>query len=178
MKQDLKTLLARLDSWQGAIPLAILEAELHNTALVEQDFRRVAAFGAQTYRRNLLHEGPGYHALVLCWRAGQRSPIHDHCGSSCAVQVLDGVATETAFALTAQGLVYATGSVEHARGSVIGSFDADAHQISNLQPPGDDLITLHLYSPALLQMNRYSLTDPQVESFIDPIEYFAEGSGI
>lgn len=178
MTQDLKTLLARLDAWQSAIPLAVLEAELRNTELVDTDFRRAVFFSATTYRRNLLHAGPNYHALVLCWKAGQRSPIHDHSGSSCAVHVLEGVATETVFALTPQGLVYATRSVDHRSGGVIGSFDADSHQISNLQPPGQDLITLHIYSPPLLQMNRYSLTDAQVDTFVDPIEFFAEGAGI
>ncbi len=178
MKQDLRALFATLDAWRDVIPLALLEAELKRTELASEDFARVIAFGEKTYRRNLLHEGPAYHALVLCWRAGQRSPIHDHCGSSCAVHVLAGVATETAFARTAQGLVYATSTTDHSSGSVIGSFDADAHQISNLQPPGQDLITLHIYSPALLQMNRFSLTDSHVETFIDPIESFAEGAGI
>ena len=178
MAQSLKALFAKLDARTQAIPLADLEAELKTTELQDVDFRRVATFGDRSYRRNLLHEGPNYHALVLCWRPGQRSPIHDHNGSSCAVRVLQGVATETAVARTSQGLVYATTSRDCHVGAVLGSFDADAHQISNLQPPGQDLITLHLYSPPLLKMNRYSLTDAQVESFVDPVEYFVEGAGI
>lgn len=178
MTQSLTALLASLDTQDGAIPLAVIEAELKRTTLVDEDFRRTISFGDKSYRRNLLHEGPAYHVLVLCWRAGQRSPIHDHSGSSCAVRVLEGVATETSFAATAQGLVYATATRDHAVGSVIGSYDSDAHQISNLQPPGQDLVTLHIYSPPLLQMNRFSLTDSLVETFIDPIELFAEGAGI
>ncbi len=178
MEQSLSALFALLDARQDAIPLAVLDAELKRTVLAKENYQRMASFGEKAYRRNLLHEGPSYHALVLCWRAGQRSPIHDHSGSSCAVRVLEGVATETAFAATAQGLVYATATVDHPVGHVIGSFDSDAHQISNLQPPGQDLITLHIYSPPLLRMNRFSLTDAGVEIFVDPIELFAEGAGI
>lgn len=178
MAQTLKALFTKLDARQEAISLAELEAELKTTDLQDSDFRRTAAFGERTYRRNLLHEGPNYHALVLCWRPGQRSPIHDHSGSSCAVRVLQGVATETSIALTGQGLVYATASRDCRVGMVLGSFDGDAHQISNLQPPGQDLITLHLYSPPLLKMNRFSLTDSQVESFVDPVQFFVEGAGI
>lgn len=177
-KQSLKALFAKLDARHEAIPLAELQAELGNTELVREDFQRVVAFGDTTYRRNLLHEGPAYHALVICWRPGQRSPIHDHSGSSCAVQVLGGIATETAFAQTGQGHVYATASTDHEVGSVLGSFDADVHQISNLQPAGHDLVTLHIYSPPLLQMKRFSLTDAHVETFMDPIELFLEGAGI
>lgn len=178
MTHSLSTLLALLDERQQAIPLAVLQEELARTVLVKEDYQRLISFGDKTYRRNLLHEGPAYHALVLCWRAGQRSPIHDHHGSSCAVRVLEGIATETAFAATPHGLVYATATVDHPVGQLIGSFDADAHQISNLQAPGCDLVTLHIYSPPLLRMNRFSLTDPRVETFVDPIELFTEGAGI
>jgi cysteine dioxygenase len=177
-KQSLKALFGRLDARDAAIPLAELQAELGKTDLVSEDFQQVVAFGDKTYRRNLLHEGPAYLALVICWRPGQRSPIHDHSGSSCAVQVLGGIATETAFAQTGQGHVYATASTDHGVGSVLGSFDADAHQISNLQPAGHDLVTLHIYSPPLLQMKRFSLTDAHWETFMDPIELFIEGAGI
>jgi cysteine dioxygenase len=178
MKQDLQALLTKLDAHREAIPLVLLDAELKLTEVVDDDFRRLAAFGDKVYRRNLLHEGPAYHALIICWRPGQRSPIHDHSGSSCAVRVLKGIATETAIAMTRQGLVYATSSTDYPVGSVIGSFDGDTHQISNLQPPGDDLVTLHIYSPPLLRMNRFSLIDSHVESFVDPVEFFGEGAGI
>jgi cysteine dioxygenase len=178
VKQSLKTLFARLDLCEAAIPLAELQAELKNTELASEDFQGLIAFDEKTYRRNLLHEGPAYHALVICWRPGQRSPIHDHSGSSCAVHVLDGIATETAFAQTAQGHVYATASADHPVGGLLGSFDTDTHQLSNLQPPGQDLITLHLYSPALREMKRFSLTDARVETFTEPINLFVEGAGI
>src|SRR5205807_7632445 len=44
---------------------------------------------------------------VLCWRNGQRSPIHDHRGSSCGVRVLRGTMTETQFAFAPNGHVKA-----------------------------------------------------------------------
>ena len=72
MAQTLKALFTKLDARQEAISLAELEAELKTTDLQDSDFRRTATFGERTYRRNLLHEGPNYHALVLCWRPGQR----------------------------------------------------------------------------------------------------------
>ena len=178
MKQSLSELLAKLDTVPGPVPLNLLSEELAKTSIVLSDVQRNISFGEQTYRRNLLHEGPAYHALVLCWRSGQRSPIHDHSGSSCAVYVLQGKATETLFAQTAEGLIYATSTQEQGHGEVIGSYDGDIHQISNLQPEGQDLITLHLYSPPLLKMNLYSLTDRTVATFYDPIEFFSEGAGI
>ena len=67
--------------------------------------------------------------------------------------------TETLFELTANGHVKATFSRELMPGGVIGSEDADIHQISNLQLGDADLVTLHVYSPPLLWMGTYSLTD-------------------
>jgi cysteine dioxygenase len=126
-----------------------------------------------------MHNGPTYQALVLCWRNGQRSPIHDHQGSSCAVKVLRGLALETIFQRAANGMIYADYSRELGEGSITASQDADIHQISNLQPDSHDLVTLHIYSPPLLCMNTYSLLDATVAQFYDPInDDFRDGGGI
>ncbi len=141
------------------------------------EFARHLSFGPTTYQRNLIHQGPAYQALALCWRSGQRSPIHDHRNSGCAVRVLEGVATETIFNRTGEGYVYAMESRTLAGDGICASFDSDIHQISNLQPAGQDLITLHIYSPALLVMGTYSLTETKRNEFRDPVFAMADGDG-
>ena len=94
--------LAELDQYPGRIPLAALSDWLARTELTLEDVRPFLRFSPDHYVRNLMYAGPGYQALVLCWRSGQRSPIHDHTGSSCGVKVISGVATETTFASGAQ----------------------------------------------------------------------------
>jgi cysteine dioxygenase len=96
---------------------------------------------------------------VLCWRNGQRSPIHDHTGSNCAVRVLRGTMTETLFEFAPNGHVKPTFSRDVPAGTVVGSVDKDMHQVSNLQAGDADLITLHVYAPPLLVMGTYSLHD-------------------
>jgi cysteine dioxygenase len=126
-----------------------------------------------------MNAGPAYHALIICWRGGQRSPIHDHVGSNCAVKVLRGVATETIFERGPNGMIYATGSRILNAGEVCASADSDIHQVSNLEANENDLITLHLYSPPLISMNVYSLIGSGIRKFLDPInEDFSAGSGI
>ncbi len=137
-----------------------------------------AQFSPERYRRNLMHAGPAYHALVLCWRNGQRSPIHDHRGSACAVRVIRGEATETVFQLTEDGHLFPERTRQMSEGFICATEDMDIHQLSNLQPGKADLVTLHLYSPPLLVMGQYSLTDPIVRDFNDEIHVFAEGAGI
>lgn len=178
MPTTLHELFVDLDRHRERVPLDELVAALRDTEIDLDELRPYARFGTDRYQRNLVHAGPGYQALLLCWRSGQRSPIHDHHGSSCAVRVLEGTLVETIFDRNTEGLVYATTSHELGEGEVCGSEDSDIHQVSNLQPAGRDLITLHIYSPPLLTMGVYSLTEPNAREEVDPIFEFAMGSGI
>ena len=179
MSLTLADFLSMLDRHAARVPLADLTAHLAGLALDLEQVGDYVRFDAERYRRNLLHEGPAYQALILCWRGGQRSPIHDHRGSSCGVRVLRGVATETVFARTRAGHVYAKHTREWPAGSVCGSQDSDIHQMSNLQPD-EDLVTLHVYSPPLLNMGIYSLTDIGRRELRDPVyaSVFSGGEGI
>jgi len=178
MPMALGEMLESFDEYGARIPLDRLREGLEELDLEFDDIKKYARFSESRYQRNLLHAGPGYQALILCWRNGQRSPIHDHRGSSCGVCVLKGVATETVFDHAPNGMIYPMGTRELAVGGVTGSQDDDIHQVSNLQPNGADLVTLHIYSPPLLVMGTYSLTDPKREEVLDPIFDFAFGVGI
>ncbi|MDP6446161.1 MAG: cysteine dioxygenase family protein, partial [Pirellulaceae bacterium] len=160
------------------IPAEVLSRWVENCPLVADDLIPFRKFHPERYVRNLVHSKSVYHALALCWRNGQRSPIHDHRGSGCAVKVLAGSAVETLFETAPNGMIYPTSSRQLAVGSTCYSEDADIHQVSNLQADGADLVTLHLYSPPLQRMNMYSMEGEAAE-FIDPINReFASGAGI
>lgn len=175
---SMQSFLGWMDDHEARVPLAELVEALRRLRVTYNDVRHVARFSAQRYQRNLLHSGPGYHALILCWRNGQRSPIHDHRGSSCGVRVLLGDATETKFDRAPNGLYIPTATRTLHEGEVCGSQDSDVHQVSNLQPNGKDLVTLHVYSPPLLNMRTYSLTDSSVGEYEDPILELVDGGGI
>lgn len=175
----IEELFAELDEYTERVPLDFLRGWLEDAPLELERLQTFARFHPRHYVRNLVHHGPSYQALLLCWRNGQRSPVHDHTGSSCAVRVLLGTATETLFQPAPNGMVYATESLQRSPPSVCASQDADVHQMSNLQAGGRDLITLHLYSPPLLKMNTYSLTEAGVTVYDDPVnEEFVSGGGI
>jgi cysteine dioxygenase len=179
MSDDLLEIFAPLNRFHDRIPLEESQRWLERTRLGLEDVRSLVHFHPERYVRNLMYAGPAFQALVLCWRNGQRSPIHDHCGSTCAVKVLLGDATETLFARAPNGMIYAVSSSTLGEGSITGSQDDDIHQISNLQAGKANLVTLHLYSPPLLYMNLYSLLDESVTRFFDPInDKFALGAGI
>ncbi len=148
-----------LDGLKERPPLAELRARVSGLRLQCDDVVEFIRFSELGYMRNLVRAGPWYNVLVLCWKNGQRSPIHDHAGSVCALRVLRGVLTETVFEFTPNGHVKATLSRDYGPGVVVGTQDSDLHQVSNLQPGTADLVTLHVYSPALELMGTYSLTD-------------------
>jgi cysteine dioxygenase len=170
--------LAELDQYKEQIPLAKLSSGLKRLRMDLNEVRNFVQFAPERYRRNLMHAGPAYHALVLCWRNGQRSPIHDHRGSSCGVRVIKGEATETVFEMTEEGHVFPVRTRKAPEGFICATQDLDIHQISNLQPGDADLITLHIYSPPLLVMGQYSLTEAGAREFKDEVFSFAEGAGI
>jgi cysteine dioxygenase len=174
----LQQLFDDLDRYEGRVPLDYLEERLKLLSINWTEVEPFVKFGEETYRRNLMRSGPAYHALVLCWRNGQRSPIHDHFGSSCGVRVLRGVCTETIFERNAAGHLYPTETHKLRAGQCCGSQDQDIHQISNIEPDGSDLVTLHVYSPPLIAMGQYSLTTPGRTEFTDAVYLFGEGGGI
>ncbi len=177
MEQSLDALIEYLDRLDARASLAELEAVLEETNISINDVRSFLHFSPTRYTRNLVRGGEWYNLLVLCWRNGQRSPIHDHKGSSCGMRILQGVAAETTFDLAPNGHIWAVETKFYPTGHVIGSQDTDKHQISNLQAGSADLVTLHIYSPPLLWMGTYSMTDAtrgQEPMFLE----FSEAAGI
>jgi predicted metal-dependent enzyme (double-stranded beta helix superfamily) len=125
------------------------------------------AFSSTTYARNLVCRTPFFELLVLCWRPGQASTIHDHAGALNAIRVLSGRLTSRLFARV-EGAEPSKGPVaqtdeEHvpAGGRMIGLDRNGIHQLANTS--GEDLITVHVYAPALMELNVYSTTAEDVE---------------
>ena len=159
MTDDLEGMFRYLDTLTERPDLERVMEELSRFEIDLDDVSDHVHFSRNTYKRNLMRSGPHYHAWVMCWRNGQRSPIHNHAGSACVVRVLRGTLTETIFEMAPNGHVKASFSRDIAEGSLIGSEDADIHQVSNLQAGDADLVTLHVYAPPLTRMETYSLYD-------------------
>lgn len=155
MLRGLVKLIRYMDSLTGPADLDIVEQLLMASDVTPQDMIEACQFHHSRYARNLLAKSDWYQLLVICWRSGQSSPIHDHVGTACGVRVVDGIATETVYREVADGRVRATHRREIPPGSVILSQDSDIHLITN-EHPHQGLITLHLYTPPL-QMRYYQV---------------------
>lgn len=62
-----------------------------------------AHFDRAEYTRNLIHKNEHYELLLLCWEAGQASPIHNHMEQHCWMAVVEGVVEEVQFRRVADG---------------------------------------------------------------------------
>lgn len=151
----LAELIGYLASLEGRADLMVLSRLLTELDIDRSDIEPACVFGTRGYRRNTISASPWYELLALCWRSGDCTPIHDHHGCSCAFRVVEGVGTEVRFGVTESGLVCPVKTVVMQPGYLCAAEDSDIHQVANMQAAGQDLITLHIYSPPIKNMKTY-----------------------
>lgn len=155
MFPKLAELISYLDSIDHRADLGTLQQLLGKLDVSRCDIASTCIFGVKGYRRNCISRSEWYELLACCWHSGDRTPIHDHRGVSCAFKVIEGEGTEIRFKETPCGLICPTTSVTMPTGYICAADDADIHQVANMQAKGTDLITLHIYSPPIRKMHTY-----------------------
>lgn len=117
----------------------------------DSDVQAVLQYDPQNYTRNFVLSTETVQVLVLRWAPGQASKIHDHGQSNCGLRVLSGRATETVYQGTLNDCVPSEqtplepGAIRVNPGTYI-------HRIEN--DNAEPLITLHVYSPPLIAVQR------------------------
>lgn len=150
-------IVERLSRMGGPPAFEELNELLGGAEITAEELRPYVSFKESTYARHRVHLGEHAELLILCWRPGQRTPIHDHAGSYGAVRVLRGVMWETIFEMEGdEGLTYKSAR-EWMPGHVTGADVPDIHQLGNSDVSGQDLVTLHLYAPPLTSLNVYKV---------------------
>jgi cysteine dioxygenase len=156
----LAPVLAYLNSLTARADLAILSEMLCTLDVTRGDIAPACIFGQRGYRRNTICESPWYELLALCWRSGDCTPIHDHRGVSCAFRIVEGQGTEIRFDPTPSGLICPAAITRMNPGYICAAEEPDIHQVANMQAPGTDLVTLHIYSPPIKKMTTYEFATP------------------
>ena len=136
------------------------------------------SFSDDHYARNLVCRTPAFELLVLCWKPGQASTIHDHAGSLNVTRVYLGDLTSRTFRRRdggrgvsevggAAGGELPRGPVELIDEQVLSGAGAavvdrgEIHQLANESEAG--LVTVHLYAPPLTDIVVYSRTEAHTE---------------
>jgi cysteine dioxygenase len=153
----LASLVEKIAGLERLPELSELDEWMRDVRVRADELRPHVGFKEGTYARHRVFMCNHAELLVLCWRPGQRTPIHDHDGSFGVVRVLQGVMWETLFEMGGdRGLAYKS-SREWTPGCVTGADIPDIHQLGNPDISGQDLVTLHLYAPPLTSLNVFKV---------------------
>jgi predicted metal-dependent enzyme (double-stranded beta helix superfamily) len=160
------------------MPLAEFAALAQRLDLDEALVASHVRFHDDHYARNLVCRTPQFELLVLCWKPGQASTIHDHAGALNVTRVYAGSLTSRQFRRRSGGSgvveVGGAASGELPDGPVdlvheevfagSGAAIVDRGEIHQLANDSDrDLVTVHLYAPPLQDIVVYSRTEPTTE---------------
>jgi cysteine dioxygenase len=162
----LAKLIEILQDQQAPPSLQQLYSWLKTLDVSSAELQPYVGFKDGNYWRHRVCRNDHVEMLVLCWRPGHRTPIHDHSGSHGAVLVQEGILWETTFTFDPEkGLCYKAGR-EYGVNEVTGAEVPDIHQLGNPDVSGRGLITLHIYSPPLGVLKTYKVGSPDIDLYI------------
>jgi cysteine dioxygenase len=160
-----QALAEALKSMTAVPALAEVYRLVEGTDMSREEIAPYLGFKAGNYSRHRVVKNEFVEMLVLCWKPGQRTPIHDHNGSHGAVFVHQGIMWETTFEYnTEKGLQYASHR-ELRTGGLTGSEVPDIHQLGNPDVSGRDLVTIHIYAPPLGVLKTYKLGSSTIDLY-------------
>lgn len=101
-------------------------------------------FKENHYARHLVFKSSHVEILVVCWRPGQGSPIHDHGVADGLMIILEGEITNTSYFQDGRKVttVWRPGDVGH---TPVGA----SHEVKNTTQ--EDVVSLHVYAPPLIR---------------------------
>jgi len=115
--------------------------------LASLDLGEYRRFQESGYARNRVLLNDHVELVVICWRPGQSSAIHDHGKSHCLYLVIEGEMHEERFRLDGSREPEPTDERSFGRGDISVSAGHEIHRINNRS--ASDLVTVHIYSPPL-----------------------------
>jgi len=163
---SLQALIAELDSVNAVPDLEQIYLWLEKAEISAEELQPYIGFKDGNYWRHRVCRNDFVEMLVLCWRPGQRTPIHDHNGSHGGVKIFKGLLWETTFSYDALAGLHYKSAREHALGSVTGSDVPDIHQLGNPDVSGQDLVTIHIYAPPLGVLHTYKPGSAKIDLYL------------
>ena len=105
---------------------------LENSHLASEDIEDYIQFSEEKYTRHLIYKDDNFELLLMCWKSGQKAPIHGHEGEKCFMRVEKGALQFTNYNLV---------STDPLKLTKIESLKGEVENIYN-----EDSITFHIYA--------------------------------
>ncbi|MCF6147359.1 MAG: hypothetical protein E3K37_01740 [Candidatus Kuenenia sp.] len=156
--------IARFESLQE-IPT---EKELRNCieGLSREQFSidQYIMFSEHEYKRNIIYTSSKCELVILCFKPGQYTPIHDHGGSVGIAFIYEGIMTEELFDKQLSSGMIVPSVKKLCSANEASCIDVTTiHRVSNTH--NDGLVALNIYLPPLTSMNIYNLKNIQIEKW-------------
>ncbi|MCL4148870.1 UNVERIFIED_CONTAM: hypothetical protein GTU68_020361 [Idotea baltica] len=115
-------------------------------------FENYSSWCDESYTRNCIVENEKFELILLCWKAGQITPIHDHGGEECWVKIIEGEFRETIYTADKSGELKVVKSMISKSNDVTYMIDfMGFHSIENLSSKKS--MSLHLYAKPIRSCN-------------------------
>ena len=105
------------------------------------NYTNLASFSDDTYKRNLIYTSDVTEVYLICWKAGQKSKIHDHSIRGCVMIILEGEIIENKYKNIDNNLKLS--SSDHLTVGAIG-YNFGSHTVHEIIPV-NETISLHIY---------------------------------
>ena len=128
---------------------------LENSQLPYSEIEDYVQFSDKKYTRHLIYKDENFELLFMCWKSGQKAPIHGHEGEKCFMRVEKGSLQFTNYNLISTDPLTLS-RIESLKGEV-GFLDgpADVHSVENIYD--EDSITFHIYAKPYSQCDVYDI---------------------
>jgi cysteine dioxygenase len=160
-----KSLAEKLKALTAVPSLEDAKQLVEQTDISADEIEPFLGFKVGNYSRHRVMKTEFVEMLVLCWKPGQRTPIHDHNGAHGAVFVHEGIMWETIFDYDPDTGLESKSHRELRTGGLTGSEIPDIHQLGNPDVSGRDLVTIHVYAPPLGVLKTYKLGSSTIDMY-------------
>ncbi|QGM47443.1 FAD/NAD(P)-binding protein [Methylocystis heyeri] len=150
----LLTLVETLDALGSDPTLFDIARTMQGIKLTPSDVASFIRADPRGYNRAAVVVREQYELLVMTWLPGQASFPHDHSGSVCVLQVVQGEAAEVCYRIAPDGYADFEYEVNLETGGVAAFQDAGVHSLRNARPD-ETLVTVHAYAPRLRDFRRF-----------------------
>ncbi len=151
-------MIAELDALNCIVDEATCRRIFNEAELTREEVAPYVEEQANSYGRRSVARRENYEVLVLTWKPGQASVAHDHSGSLCGLKVAQGQVIEQFYELGPDGQVRPAGSSAFGVGETTVDPGVVVHSLGNAASASETLVSVHLYSPPLPEVRRYSVT--------------------
>ena len=130
---------------------------IRSTQFSINEFDRYSSWCNKSYTRNCIADNEKFELILLCWEAGQKTPIHDHGGEECWVKILKGEFQETIYSADDSGKLNTIKVINSKTDDITYMVDfMGYHCLENLSTKKS--MSLHLYAKPIRNCNVFDET--------------------